>query len=104
MPSPCVILIQQASTEEEYRRDTKPIVMETVCYIVGAVLFNENDEVDQSYLLVFSQLEKSTFDTQISNLQSFSTIRTSLIRVTVLVLSYLEKITLELKGADDAGV
>ena len=59
---------KQASTEEEYRRDIKPIVMETVCYIVGAVLFNENDEVDYSYLLVFSLLEKSTFDKQISKL------------------------------------
>jgi len=35
----------KASTEEEYRRDIKPIVKETVCYIVGAVLFNEKNEV-----------------------------------------------------------
>ena len=45
---------KQASTEEEYRRDIKPIVTETVCYIVGAVLFNEKNEVDKSYLLVLS--------------------------------------------------
>ena len=45
---------KQASAEEEYRRDIKPIVTETVCYIVGAVLFNEKNEVDSSYLLALS--------------------------------------------------